>query len=40
MCLDMSMAASTGMEYWMELEIDELIEHKKDIDRLLRSGSK
>lgn len=34
------MAASTGMEYWMELSIDELIEHKKDIDRLLREAKK
>lgn len=37
-CLDLCMATSTGMEYWMDLDIEELLAHQRDVDELIQQS--
>lgn len=39
-CLDLCMSTHTGMDYWLDLEIEELLEHQKDVDKLIEQSKK
>ena len=30
------MATYTGMDYWLELDFEELLEHRKDVEKLVK----
>jgi hypothetical protein len=34
------MATYTGMDYWLDLELDELFEHRKDVEKLIEESKK
>jgi len=37
-CLDLCMATSTGMDYWLDLTIEELFEHQEDVHKLIKES--
>ena len=34
------MATYTGMDYWLELTVEELLEHQKDVHDLIKQSNK
>ena len=40
MCLALSMATYTGMEYWLDLTCGELMEHEQDVTWLNKQQEK